>query len=84
MLFFKIEKELWATMKSFIMFLGKQTTGPTFSSAMLTDKTALGTSPAAADTFLIYDEDAGALKKVAYSNVPVSYTHLTMPTNREV
>ena len=53
----------------FIMYLGKQTTGPTFSSAMITDKTALGAVPAAADTFLIYDEDAGALKKVAYSNV---------------
>ena len=53
----------------FIIWLGKQTTGPTFSSGMLTGKTALGTSPAAADTFLIYDEDAGVLKKVAYSNV---------------
>ena len=55
--------EIW------IIWLGKQTTGPTFSSGMLTGKTALGTSPAAADTFLIYDEDAGVLKKVAYSNV---------------
>ena len=53
----------------FIIWLGKQTTGPTFSSAMLTDKTALGTSPAADDTFLIYDENVGVLKKVAYSNV---------------
>jgi hypothetical protein len=53
----------------FIVWLGKQTTGPTFSSAMLTDKTALGTAPASVDTFLIYDEDAGVLKKVAYSNV---------------
>ena len=53
----------------FIIWLGKQTTGPTFSSGMLTGKTALGTSPAADDTFLIYDENAGILKKVAYSNV---------------
>ena len=53
----------------FIIWLGKQTTGPTFSSGMITDKTALGTSPAAVDTFIIYDEDAGVLKKVAYSNV---------------
>ena len=53
----------------FIIWLGKQTTGPTFSSGMITGKTALGTSPAALDTFLIYDEDAGVLKKVAYSNV---------------
>ena len=53
----------------FIVWLGKQTTGPTFSSAMLTDKTALGTSPAANDQFLVYDTDASVLKKVAYSNV---------------
>ena len=53
----------------FIIWLGKQTTGPTFSSAMLTDKTALGTAPASDDTFLIYDENVGVLKKVAYSNV---------------
>jgi len=53
----------------FIIWLGKQTTGPTFSSGMLTGKTALGAVPAAADTFLIYDDDAGLLKKVAYSNV---------------
>ena len=30
----------------FIIWLGKQTTGPTFSSGMITDKTALGTAPA--------------------------------------
>ena len=53
----------------FIVFLGKQTTGPTFSSAMLTDKTALGAIPASDDQLLIYDTSASALKKVAYSNV---------------
>ena len=53
----------------FIIWLGKQTTGPTFSSGMLTDKTALGTAPASDDTFLIYDESTSLLKKVAYSNV---------------
>jgi len=53
----------------FIIWLGKQTTGPTFSSGMITDKTALGTAPASTDTFIIYDDDAGVLKKVAYSNV---------------
>ena len=51
----------------FIMFLGKQTTGPSFSSAMLTDKTALGSTPASNDQFLVYDTDASSLKKVAYS-----------------
>ena len=53
----------------FIVFLGKQTTGPTFSSAMLTDKTALGAIPASDDQLLIYDTSASVLKKVAYSNV---------------
>jgi len=53
----------------FIIWLGKQTTGPTFTTGMITDKTALGTAPASADTFLIYDDNVGVLKKVAYSNV---------------
>ena len=39
----------------FIIWLGKQTTGPTFGAAMLTDKTALGAQPAATDDFLLYD-----------------------------
>ena len=53
----------------FIVWLGKQTTGPTFASGMITGKTALGTAPAADDTFIIYDESTSTLKKVAYSNV---------------
>ena len=53
----------------FMIWLGKQTTGPTFTTGMITGKTALGTAPAAADTFLIYDDNVGVLKKVAYSNV---------------
>ena len=63
----------------FIIYLGKELTGPRFSSAMLTDKTALGTVPAANDQFLIYDTDASALKKVAYSNVHVGIAD--MPAN---
>jgi len=53
----------------FMTWLGKQLTGPQFTAAMITDKTALGTAPAAADTFIVYDENVGVLKKVAYSNV---------------
>ena len=63
----------------FIMYLGKQTTGPTFSSAMITDKTALGTAPAANDQFIVYDTDASTLKKVAYSNVHTGIAD--MPAN---
>ena len=64
----------------FMIWLGKQTTGPTFSSGMITDKAALGTAPAAADTFLIYDEDASVLKKVAYSNVHSGVADMTANT----
>jgi len=53
----------------FIVWLGKQTTGPEFSSGMITGKAALGTTPASNDQFLVYDTDASVLKKVAYSNV---------------
>ena len=45
----------------------------------------------AAVTFTSYAQDGGIRGKVvsrngrvALSNVPVSYTHLTLPTNREV
>ena len=58
----------------FIIWLGKQTTGPTFSSGMLTDKTSLGAQPASADTFLLYDDDASLLKKVTYSNLIPIFT----------
>ncbi|MDP6586120.1 MAG: hypothetical protein QF535_15830, partial [Anaerolineales bacterium] len=35
----------------------------------VTGLSALGTSPASADVFLMYDDDASALKKVAYSDL---------------
>ena len=61
----------------FIMFLGKQTTGPTFSSAMLTDKTALGAQPASDDEFLLYDTDASTLKKVDFSYMQAAMGDIT-------
>ena len=59
------------------MFLGKQTTGPTFSSAMLTDKTALGAQPASDDEFLLYDTDASTLKKVDFSYMQAAMGDIT-------
>ncbi len=53
----------------FIIWMGKELTGPRFGSDMITDQTALGTAPAATDQFIVYDADASSLKKVAYSNV---------------
>ena len=61
----------------FIMFLGKQTTGPTFSSGMLTDKPALGAQPASDDEFLLYDTDASALKKVDFSYMQAAMGDIT-------
>ena len=55
-----------------ILFLGQTLVVPQASSAnttMITGETALGTAPAAGDYFLIYDADAAAMKKVAYSNL---------------
>ena len=52
----------------FIVWLGKELTGPRFSSGMLTDQGAI-TSLAATDDFLVYDADASALKKVQYQYV---------------
>ena len=61
----------------FIMFLGKQTTGPTFSSGMLTDKPALGAQPASDDEFLLYDTDASTLKKVDFSYMQAAMGDIT-------
>jgi len=61
----------------FIIFLGKQTTGPTFSAAMLTDKTALGAQPASDDEFLLYDTDASQLKKVDFSYMQAAMGDIT-------
>ena len=53
----------------FIIWMGKELTGPRFSSDMLTDQSALGGVPASGDQFLVYDVDASSLKKVTYANV---------------
>ena len=52
----------------FIVWLGKELTGPRFSSAMLTDNAAI-TSLDPTDEFLVYDATASALKKVNYQYV---------------
>ena len=66
----------------FIVWLGKQTTGPTFASGMLTGKTALGAQPAAADTFLLYDDTASILKKVTYANlIPTTHGDVSGPVS---
>jgi hypothetical protein len=64
----------------FIVWLGKETTGPTFASGMLTGKPALGAQPDAADTFLLYDDTASILKKVTYANlIPTTHGDVSGP-----
>ena len=57
------------TSSIWIIWLGRQLTGPRVTADAITSQVALGTSPAAADTFLMYDENVGDLKKVAYSDL---------------
>ncbi len=52
-----------------IIWLGQLTTSPRVMPGSITAQTALGTSPAAADVFLMYDDSASVLKKVAYSDL---------------
>ena len=61
----------------FIVWLGKQTSGPEFSSGMLTGKTALGAQPASDDEFLLYDTDASQLKKVDFSYMQAAMGDIT-------
>ena len=58
-----------STTSIWIIWLGRQLTGPRITADAITSQGALGTSPAAADTFLMYDENVGDLKKVAYSDL---------------
>ena len=52
-----------------IIWLGQLTTSPRVMPGSITAQTELGTSPAADDMFLMYDDNASALKKVAYSDL---------------
>ena len=59
-----------STATVFIIFLGYAfDSGALLATGTITGQSALGTQPSAADAFLIYDDDAAALKKVTYSNV---------------
>ena len=58
-----------STSSIWILWLGRQLTGPRVTADSITAQSALGTSPSAADTFLMYDDNVGDLKKVAYSDL---------------
>lgn len=63
----------------FIIFLGRAYDSQNLASGAVTGLTALGTSPSAADVFLMYDDNASALKKVAYSDLESDSAN--MPAN---
>ena len=67
------------TSSIWIIWLGRQLTGPRVTADAITSQVALGTSPAAADTFLMYDDNVGDLKKVAYSDLESDTAN--MPAN---
>ena len=53
----------------FVVFLGRAYDSQNIATGAVTGQTELGTSPAADDMFLMYDDNASALKKVAYSDL---------------
>ena len=61
----------------FIVFLGKQLTGPRIMADAISSQTALGTTPADDDYFLIYDTSASDLKKVQKQYVSQTLTYTT-------
>ena len=63
-----------------ILWLGKQTTGPRIQADSITAQTALGASPADADTFILYDDTASDLKKVAFSDMKTAMGDITAVT----
>ena len=63
----------------FIIWMGKELTGPRFSSDMLTDQGAI-TTLAATDDFLVYDADTSSLKKVQYQYVHSGVADMTANT----
>jgi len=63
----------------FVIFLGRAYDSQDVASGVITGKAALGTSPSAADVFLMYDDSASVLKKVAYSDLESDSAN--MPAN---
>ena len=68
------------SLTGWIIWMGKQTTGPRIQANSITAQSALGTSPADADTFVLYDEDATSLKKVAFSDMKTAMGDITAVT----
>ena len=61
----------------FIVFLGKQLTGPRIMGDAITSQSALGAQPAADDEFLLYDTSSSDLKKVDFSYMQAAMGDIT-------
>ena len=64
-------------LNGWILWLGKQTTGPRIQADSITAQTALGAQPATTDKFILYDQDAGDLKKVDFSYMQAAMGDIT-------
>jgi hypothetical protein len=65
----------------FVIFFGMAyDAGALLDTGTITGKTLLNTSPASDDMFLVYDDDASALKKVAYSDVHTGVANMAANT----
>ena len=72
-----------STATVFVIFLGYAfDSGTLLGTGTITGQTSLGSQPASADAFLIYDDDASALKKVTYSNlIPTTHGDVSGPVS---
>ena len=61
----------------FVVFLGFSYDVGTIGTGVITGQTALGAQPASADKFLLYDNDAAALKKVDFSYMQAAMGDIT-------
>ena len=67
-----------STATVFVVFLGyAYDAGTLLGTGAITGQTALGAQPAAADKFLLYDNDASALKKVDFSYMQAAMGDIT-------
>jgi len=67
-------------LNGWILWLGKQTTGPRIQADSITAQTALGAQPATDDKFILYDQNVGDLKKVDFSYMQAAMGDITAVT----
>ena len=64
-------------LSGWILWLGKHTTGPRIHADSIPAQPALGAQPATDDKFILYDQNAGDLKKVDFSYMQAAMGDIT-------